>query len=165
MSRLISKKVTLKSNDLPVNLADVKEYLRVDFDDDDALIEALIRSSVDYLHEYLRRVIVPSSVEAWYKQECGGDQIALSFSDNIVLTGDALTAYGTSLFGDTILKTEETEVHLTYDAGIETIPDWFKTAIMINVAWRYDNRGDVAAGKIDPETMNYLKPYVNWSFL
>jgi uncharacterized phage protein (predicted DNA packaging) len=47
-----------------VKLTDVKQYLRIDFDDDDTLISGLILASKDFIQVAIDRVIDPSEMKA-----------------------------------------------------------------------------------------------------
>ena len=44
--------VTIPPDELPVTLAEAKEYLKVDFSEDDELIERLISAVTDYAQKY-----------------------------------------------------------------------------------------------------------------
>jgi hypothetical protein len=165
MSRLIAHKITKNDGASPVvSLAEAKAYMRVDFNDDDAIISSLIDSSTARLQEYTGRVFLPSACEAHYRQEGCGDMVRLVYSDNIELTNGS-TSYADSLVLDEYLQTDDKEVKLTYTAGYAEMPEWIKTAVLLDVSWRYENRGDVAATVINTEVKDYLMPYVNWSYL
>lgn len=69
---------------LDIDLADVKAYLRVDHDDDDSLLDLLVKSACDYAEEFLNwddlddktKDDIPAAVElacvrmvaSWYEQ-------------------------------------------------------------------------------------------------
>lgn len=164
MSRLLDISITpLPGAIEPVTLEEAKVYLRVDFDDDDAVITRMIRSSVQRLQKYSGRVFTRSNCSAYYRQECGGDRILLAYNDNISLTtGD----YVDKLKGGTLIETTDTDVEIDYEAGYTVIPDWITTAVLQDVAWMYENRGDVTQqGKINPEVREFLRPFVKWSLL
>lgn len=163
MSRLLEISITpLVGAIEPVTLEEAKVYLRVDFDDDDAVIARMIKSSVQRLQKYSGRVFTRSQCHAVYAQEPGGDRILLAYNDNITITGD----YADCMIGTTVIKTTDTEVEIDYEAGYTVIPDWITTAVLQDVAWMYENRGDMAQqGKINPEVREYLKPFVKWSML
>jgi hypothetical protein len=168
MSRLLHKKITLvnKAPDI-VTVEEVKCYCRIDFDDDDVLLQRLIRSSRERLQEYTGRVFLLSNCEATYVQEGCGDRVALKFSDNIELSESS--PYKDSLIGDSYINTTDKEVKLNYRAGydVEEVPEWMKQAVIMDVAYRYENRGDVAtiAGQINTELKDFLRPYLNWGYL
>lgn len=49
--------------DLPVSVADMKAYLRIDGDDDDSMLEAFIKASADFVKQYLRRSLMTETLE------------------------------------------------------------------------------------------------------
>lgn len=170
MSRLLTHKITPivpESGFVDVvTVQEAKDYCRVDFDDDDALFARLIAASRMNLQEYSGRVFITSNCTAVYAQEGCGDRIALSFSDNIVLPDDS--AYTGLLIGDSYLKTTDHEVSLTYTAGYEQndVREWMRMAVFMDVAYKYENRGDVAvSSNMSQEVKDYLKPFVKWSLL
>lgn len=168
MSRLLSHKITpINTSPDVVTIQEAKEYCRVDFDDDDGLFARLIASSRLRLQEYTGRVFLAANCEAVYAQEGCGDRIALCYSDNIDLTDES--PYFGLLIGENYLKTTDHEVNLTYTAGYAAanVPEWMKLAVLMDVAYRYENRGDVASAMsgINAEVREFLKPYVKWSLI
>lgn len=147
----------------PVPLQAAKNYMRVDYDDDDVLITSMIWAAVDFIEQYTGRLLARSTCKAFYYQS-GGDKVVLYYADNIVLDpGSEYTVKGGAIC------TEDREVEIEYTAGYENcdLPSWAKQAILANVAYRYTNRGDVAIdySKIDNETKSILKPHVRWSLI
>lgn len=59
---------TQPSNE-PVTLAEAKEYMRVEVDDDDALIAALITAARRQAEEYTRRAFVTQVLDVWYDRD------------------------------------------------------------------------------------------------
>jgi len=171
MSRLLDHKITpIIPESGPfvdvVTVQEAKDYCRVDFADDDALFARLIAASRLSLQEYSGRVFIAANCTAVYAQEGCGDRVALSYSDNIVLPNDS--PYYGQLIGDSYLKTTDHEVNLTYTAGYtaSNVREWMRMAVLMDVAYKYENRGDVAvSASICQEAKEYLKPFVNWSLL
>lgn len=167
MSRLIQIKIAPKASTPDVvTTAEAKDYSRVDFNEDDTLFAQLIASSRERLEKYCCRVFLESDCEAIYCQEGCGDRILLSYSDNIVLAPGG--SYNDLLVGEIYIKTEDKEVKLEYEAGYptESMPGWIKQAVLMDVAYRYENRGDVAINSgINGEVKEFLRPFVNWSYL
>jgi len=161
MSRLsyINIVPDLESGDI-VTLEEAKSYCRVDFDDDDELFERLIKSSRERIQDYTGRVLLPSTCQAIYEQEGLGDRILLVFSDNIVL--DEESPYFDKLKGDAYIDTCDRMVDISYTAGYEAEdkPEWIATAALIDIAYRYENRGDVKVANGDnQELISFLKPF------
>ncbi len=165
MSRLLEVKIAPISTEPDViSTEDAKDYCRVDFTEDDSLFQQLIASSRLRLERYLCRVFLRSVCNAIYTQECGGDRILLSYSDNMVMQSGS--QYATSLVGESYINTNDTVVMIEYTAGYEEIPEWIEQAVLMDVAYRYENRGEIpiSAG-INGELKEFLRPYVKWSFL
>lgn len=148
--------------DLPTDLLPkVKDYLQVDFVDDDTLILELIKQAIAYVERYSNRAIWRAEYESYYTNET--DNVRLFFADKISLTGDSDDKY-TVVQGNTI-KTSDKEVSITHESGytISDLPEWALTAICTNVAFRYEKRGDDFPNMhIDIHTKEFLKPFVDW---
>lgn len=148
---------------LPLPLSEVKSYLRVDYNDDDAQITSLIWTAIDCIERYCGRVFANSTCKAFYYQD-GGDKVVLYYADNIeLIPGSKYEVKGGAIY------TEDKEVEIEYSAGYpnDELPFWAKSAIKANVAYRYTNRGDMAIDitQIDNETKSILTPHVKWSLI
>lgn len=55
-------KITVAPATLPVSLSTVKEYLRIDGDQDDASLEMMVSAATSIVEGYLRRALVPRTV-------------------------------------------------------------------------------------------------------
>lgn len=171
MSSLIEITIKPQANVVDVvTVQEAKDYCRVDFNSDDTLFEQLIASSRQRLEKYCGRVFLRSDCKAVYTQRGCGDRVLLAYSDNILLPDES--AYKDKLVGESYIDTEDKLVLLEYEAGYEVddeskMPDWIKTAVLMDVAYRYENRGDVgtAASQINTEVKEYLTPYVKWSLI
>lgn len=96
MWRLLS----LKGNKMIISVEEMKEYLRVDFDEDDALIENLIKSAERLCMDILRtddeevlindsnaKVAILYSVAYFYEHREEADHHALTLSLRALLSG------------------------------------------------------------------------------
>lgn len=58
---------------------------------------------------------------------------------------------------------------LTYTAGYAagSVTEWMKVAVLMQVAYRYENRGDVGGrmDEISAEVKSFVAPFVNWALL
>ncbi|SEA59050.1 hypothetical protein SAMN05192529_13122 [Arachidicoccus rhizosphaerae] len=160
MSNLISKSIKPKSTDLPVTAAEVKTDLRVDYPLTDTQIENYIRSSIQRIQNLTCLVLVPSEVTTIYKQYGCGDQVSLGYANDI--KPDTLEGTDGTLIGageQWYLQTTEQLVTLKYDAGYETLPDWARQAIILDVAWRLEHYGDDETKQYSPEMMALIEPF------
>ena len=152
--------INRNTSTLPIPLVEVKDYLKVDYYDEDNVIRMLIWAAVQGVERYTGRIIVPAECKAIYTQQ-GGDLVKLYYSDNIALvTGSSYVVDGD------MIRTSDEYVSIEYTAGYSEIPQWAKSAILANIAFRYEHRGDeVMEDKIDPLTKSILKPFVKWALL
>lgn len=128
------KLITAPTADV-VTLADMKAYLRVDYDDEDALIAQLIAAAVAYLDGWggiLGRCIMP---QTWAFDATAGD-VESPMPDVTAATqgGDAL-----AVDGDVITVPVEGEVRITCALPERYLPK-VRGAVMMMVADWYDNR-------------------------
>jgi len=174
MSRLISVHIEPYTPIVePVTLQEAKDYLRVDFGDEDRLITSLIVSARQMCEKYLGLCIVRSHVSALYKNggglvelaygpietDSGGLPIISGISDN-----DGIKGIGNQIW----IESARPELNLEYDSGFDqtAYPEWVKEAIYKQVAWDYMERGDnsvknVAQTQVElcRETMHVLFPH------
>lgn len=139
----------------PVTLAQAKAHLRVDFTDDDAYITALLtvgRMSIEgytYLSLIQKNLIVTCDMLKDLELPYGP---ILSDNDSIILTdadGDTVdpTTYqitGVSFKTISSLTQKYFRATLQYSAGYTAVPMLLQQAILNEIAFRYENRGDSA---------------------
>ena len=150
----------------PVTLAEAKNWLKIDVPDDDTLLSTLITSARQDCESYLNISLIERTVTAYL--QIGLDEIRLPYGPVKTVTNV------TNFRGDRIhgyeLKYEKfkaldscTEVTATYDAGFinGALPKHFKVAILNQIAWQYEHRGDETEQQttLSPDTMRKLKPY------
>jgi hypothetical protein len=120
-----------------------------DFDFDDTLIEAMITAARQRLEIYTGCSLIPKTIETVVTNLCGmvslpagpvtGDVSGVD-SEGVEIVADSIKLVG-SKFPD--LKEPLLEhMVLTYEAGYATLPKGLKQAIMAEVAYRYEHRGD-----------------------
>lgn len=156
----------------PVSLAETKAHLRVDFDDDDAQIQAMItaaRQSIeDYCHISLVRktiILTISAEESLRSNYAQPFQVRENFNkfelpygptvsvDMVTsIDSDGQTVIACALNQDYFLvgaafKTIKilnafTNNILVYTAGYAALPGPLRLSILNEVAYRYDSRGD-----------------------
>jgi uncharacterized phiE125 gp8 family phage protein len=163
----------------PVSLAEAKLHLRVDFDDDDALIESLISAArvaaetltgrqictarwmrtldgFPYSSLHLHRCPVQSVVEISYQDQLGQWQTL----DPSIYVSDLTSepARITPRFGNTwpITLSQIGVVRVVFDAGYGTpsdVPEGLKSWIKLRIGSLYAHREEMSIlskGRIDP---------------
>ena len=142
----------------PLNLSEVKDWLRVDGDDDDSLITNLITQVRELVESYLGTSIALQDITLTTGN--GGSGITLPYQPIASITsvqdddGNDVSydwnGYMLS-FNNMIISVTagSTPDHFTvvYEAGYATIPAGLKLGLLEVIAWLYENRGD--AGKLN----------------
>lgn len=165
MSRLISIQLTPKAPVTePVSLEQAKDFLRIDFPDDDAVISRLITASRQRCEKYLGLCLVETEVKALYRN--GGTMVELAYgpietdTDGLpIISGDDGQITGVKGFGNQIwIETDACELSLSYTSKFDPVPDWAIDAILNDVAYFYEHRGDetIDRSKIAAQTMDIL---------
>ena len=161
--------------EFPVSVNEVKQHIRVDVEDDDALIATYIDAATSYLDGYagiLRRCLISqtwevslacfadrkvrlpfpdvSAVTVNYFDADDADQVLSSAEYN--LHEDARSAYvkfsSTLSFPETFDREDAVKLTLTAGyGGVSDVPALIRHAILIMVARNYEYRGDEDAAK------------------
>jgi uncharacterized phiE125 gp8 family phage protein len=156
-----------------ITLAEAKQQLKVDADDDDALIEIFIAAATGHIdgpHGWLGRAIGVQTLEAGL----GGfvfdpirlpypplmDLISIRYEDVTgvwrdldpatyeVRDGEIGTAWGKSWPGTRSYRGARRSVLVRYRAGYEVLPAPIRVALLMMVDDLYRNRGNVAVGTV-----------------
>lgn len=158
----------------PVTLAEMKDYLRLsgfdesgDFSFDDLLIETMITGARERLEIYTGCSLIPKTIEVVVTNLAGNISLPAGPVTGVITAVDSegteIVAGDIKLIGTKFpdLKSPcNSEMVLTYNAGYETIPKGLKNAIMAEVAYRYENRGDESPDSgICKSAMILAEPY------
>jgi|SRR6478609_1988726 len=150
----------------PVTLAQAKSQLKIDFTTDDALITALISAARSQLERYTGVSLVQREVvavvkltgENWFELPYGPvdkDSIAVSTVSIGGSTPEAVTSFdvvGNEFVsmnvraGGTIFSLSGPDAcnpfSITYDAGYADVPPSLSEAVLHQVVYLYEHRGD-----------------------
>ena len=143
----------------PVTLTEAKDWCRIDVTDDDALITRLIKGARKVCETYVNLSFITRTVTATIHNGLGnftlpygpviGDITSFADADAGVMTDYNLrTPYGS-------------DIVVVYNAGYADgdLPEDLRTALLCQIAWMYENRGDAKiAGALSVETVLLLKP-------
>jgi uncharacterized phiE125 gp8 family phage protein len=157
---IIEVQVTAGPETEPLTLDEVKRHLNLlfdtagsyDFDDDDTYLNALIGECRQAMEEILGIGLALKSYRAILRNECGGIEIPYGPISTI---GDIKDIDGTLLVNGETYQLRGLEfkwiespvscyVDIQYSAGYSTvnIPKGLKRALLEEIAFRYNNRGD-----------------------
>jgi len=143
-------KIVAESATEPVSLADAKNYIKVDFTDDDTLITSMIDMAIIWCENYLSRDIV-SKTRKYYMDKTNG-LFDLPFSpvtsiSSVKINGVAATYDVLGLNNETIElhsgAAEKVEVEYITEAVFN---DLIQGAILQLVSTYYDNRTEFVMG-------------------
>jgi uncharacterized phiE125 gp8 family phage protein len=157
---IIEVQVTAGPETEPLSLDEVKRHLNLlfdtagsyDFDDDDTYLNALIGECRQAMEEILGIGLALKSYRAILRNECGGIEIPFGPVSTI---GDIKDIDGTLLVDGETYQLRGLEfkwiespvscyIDIEYSAGYSTvnIPKGLKRALLEEIAFRYNNRGD-----------------------
>lgn len=176
-----------ESNTEPVTLAEAKDWLKIDVSDDNNLITELITSARQQCEFYVKMSLITRTVIARVLND--QNNIELPYGPVIAVSqvkdadGNIVDPSNYKIHGVTFKTLDysplnsliidglpTTELTVTYTAGYTALPKHFKTAIKNQVAWLYENRGDIQTTtrsgliyntnlELSPEAIFKLRPY------
>jgi len=145
----------------PVSLQEAREWCRIDVTDNDTTLATLIIAARELCEDYLNLALVARTIHATVQTPNGymrlpyGPVISISNAEDADGIPQEYTLNGLGI------KTSSTPSIIVYvggygDAG-EPLPAKFKIAILNQVLYMYDNRGDLTT--LSPAVMQALQPY------
>jgi uncharacterized phiE125 gp8 family phage protein len=150
MNNILDVQITTDVVTEPILVTEVKNYLHIDFDNDDIFISALITAARLRLERFTGCYFAPKTVKV-YAELFNDFELPYGPITSITTVRrwagdtdfDTLTTYVTKGSQFVIFVPEICgEYELTYIAGFVTLPEDLKLAMMLEVAHRYENRGD-----------------------
>jgi hypothetical protein len=145
-----------------LNLDDVKNWLKVDFDRDDALITDLIEAAIDLFELYTGYSVDSENVKVWLRSDISIFTLPYVFPDvinsvkingnDVVFTFDGLN---TIVLDDIDVPDGVIEVDYQTEAGLDY---GMKVILYEIVAILYDNRGN-ANEQIDLSKIKMIDKY------
>lgn len=159
----------------PVSRTDAKNWMRIDYSDDDNLIDNLIEASRIYIEKATGLSLVNKQLKAYI--ECDGANppvwmIDLPYGPLICVD---LVKYKQSVNDwQTLTKNEDYEVigkklwvytagyyEVTYQTGYSEVPEPLIADILTLVAWQYQNRGK----NMNADQKQSISQYPQWEGL
>jgi len=168
-------------SDEPITLSEAKAWLKVDDSAEDALIESLISAARRKAEQYAGQLLLTQTVREYF-DGFPPYQIELSFPANSITsvkykdeTGTEQTVSSADYSADIVSKAPRiwinpdkawpttgsypNAVSIEYSTGYATasnVPDTFKTAICLLLAFLYENREDMPiSGSNDPRVRSF----------
>lgn len=147
----------------PVTVEEATSFIRIDVTDDNVLVAQLITAARQQCENYLNISLVQKTVTAILQNDLGDIRLPACPFRELVSIKDMddndITDY--KLNGlDFKWLCSPCKVKIIYTAGYDEIPDNFKTAILQQIAYLYENRGDEGKlSQLSPIVTVGLKPY------
>jgi len=143
----------------PVTLNDFKLWGKIDTTEDNALISALITTSRMMCEQYCNTGFVSREIVADINNANGGFILpygpVTSTPTAVDEDGNALTL----VYNFNQLQSPCCRMTVSYTGGYSTLPEQYKTAIMEQCLFLYENRGDIAMSeKLSPLVRTILNP-------
>lgn len=159
----------------PVSMQQVKDHLRVTYEEDDALIYSLLVAAREYVEKTTAQAVIPQEIKAYYKAlphyedslnlplsnavavvsvkylDGSGAQITLSSDEYYLTVGQPSRVYFSN--GVTGALEQPDAVEIVYSAGFgptpfKVFPQVIRAAILIMVGDLYENREAQIVGTI-----------------
>lgn len=147
----------------PVTLAEAKAWLKVEVDDDDDIIQALITAARITCEGFISCSFVQRTVTAVVNNSLGSIRLPYGPVNNITTVTDSQsTVLDYEVLGvanKRLTYPVLNWVQIAYTSGYYTLPKHFMTAILEQLTWMYQHRGDDIAGDISPTAKIILSPY------
>lgn len=143
----------------PVSTADILAWGKIDNNAENALISALITTARIMCEQYTNTSIITRTIAADINNANGG--FILPYGP-VTSTPTAVDWQGTALTLDynfAQIQSPYGRMTVTYTAGFATVPEIYKTAIMQQVLYLYENRGDDKNG-MSPVACTLLNPLI-----
>jgi len=136
-------------NVMPVTRELAKKWARIDDSYDDTIVDHLIISAISILEAYLNQSILSKTVTSTINNSCGNQYLPYGPVKSIIsVTDDVGNTYTDSeytLTGESFKRIQYPvgdNLKFVYTTGYESLPAQIKTAILCQVAYMYENRGD-----------------------
>lgn len=177
--------------DEPVALDDAKLHLRVDIDDDDDLIEALIIAAREYVEAITRRALITQTWDLYLDEFPAGESLALPYPalqsvtgvyytpdgeseqtfsaddyevDTVSTPGRIVLASDASWPGDTLTETNGVRVRFIAGYGDDAadVPQAIRQAMLMLIGHWYENR-EATVGVGSMQTVPFAVEALLWT--
>ena len=147
----ISEATTGYPVDEPVTLAECKQYMKIDYDEDDELITEMITAAREELEKFTGLSFIPKLLTVQLRNECGG--IEVPYGPVYDIDVNLLTDYQGEVINPTLINITGTDfkfidtpltnfIQAQYYAGYDVLPTALKLAWKAQVMFMYENRGE-----------------------
>ena len=157
-----------EDNDEPLSKEEVKDWLRIDGNSDNNIVENLISAARVVIENYLNQSLINRTISVHLNNSCGNICLPFQPFTELVSIKDAddntIDSYllSNSQFRRLQYPCDD-GIKVEYKAGPGiggSIPKVIHTAMLMQISFMYENRGDAEVGKsIAPMAKSILKSY------
>ncbi|TFJ92141.1 head-tail connector protein [Lentibacillus salicampi] len=165
-------KVITEATESAVSVDTVKDYLRIDYSDEDMLIQSMIGASVSHVETFIRRSLAPKT----YELTCEVSGLIklpnppVTSIEKVTIGGHAINDYMRVPSEPNVLEIPCDDKNLTlevqYIAGYNKLPKPIEQAVLLLISHFYENREAVIVGtsvvKMPFSVEALLYPYKGW---
>lgn len=163
--------VKTSASSLAIDLTTVKNFLKIDFSDDDELITKMIKTASSQCETYINKTLIETTY-VYSLYELKGLSVILPFSpiksiseiNSIALDGTSTSVSSSSYNLDTVsgILNFKNEVNfyrldIEYIAGLTTVNDELIQGLLMHIARMYEDRSGYAS--IPTNSLNIYKKY------
>lgn len=174
--------ITAEPQEEPISLSEAKDWLKVDTSADDALIQSLIKAARIKAETYTGRLLIDQTVIEYHDYFPNSGVIYLHFQPTQIqgieyldIEGNTQTLSAADYTADIYSRPSRVVINpnknwpttgeypnaviIEYQAGFSdaaAVPDTFKTAMKLLIAFLYENREDIPiSGSNDPRVRSF----------
>lgn len=159
---ILSVKRAFSTPTEPVTLSEVKTHLNITFTDYDSYLTAMITQVRELAEQMTGLAIVTQTVTAAVRNELGGVHLpygpVVSVTSCVDINGDAVD-YETFGVDHLQVSTLSDYLKFVYVSGFTTVPSGLKRAILEEVAYQWNHRGDEILDGLSPQAKRKFKTY------
>lgn len=144
----------------PVTLQEAKDWCKIDIPDDDVLITSLITAARIICEQHSNTSFITRTVSARLNNGLGGmylpygpvtgNLISILDDDSVAIDTNNFSVRNASF--KQLYTPFNSIITVSYTAGYEVLPWNLRVALLNQIAWMYENRGDsTVAGKLSEQ--------------
>jgi Phage gp6-like head-tail connector protein len=136
----------------PFSLAEVKQYLKIDSTDEDALIEQLIAAAKLSIEKFTNLSLTTKKIRCHLNNSLGNIYLPLGPATSLISVENLQeVAYENANQANGLLLSPcEDDLIVQYEVKVDKLPADLKVYCMQQVAYLYEHRGDEELGDISP---------------
>lgn len=149
----------------PVVLDDAKEWLHVDFDADDAIITKMIKAAREAVEKLTTTALVKKNVTLDVETTLESERVRLPYGSVSALVVKDKDLETLTINDDYTLRGNHLSLNssgfysLAYVVNAQNVSEALKEAVLLEVAERYDNRGEGESNGISEAARAKAQPF------